>query len=232
MSDLIETGRIGNLLVTFEGGEGAGKSTQVQRLKNRLQALGMAVLTTREPGGSPRAETIRDFLLAGKAKSFGPLGETMLFAAARADHVAVTIRPALERGTTVLCDRFTDSTRVYQGMLDAVPPATVLALEDLAVQGVRPDLTLIFDVPAELGLERAAARRADRRESADRFEQEGLAFHQGVRQAFLAIAAAEPERCEVIRASNPPDDVEEDVWRAVKKRLSTDDIRNGVTFGT
>jgi dTMP kinase len=207
------------LFVTFEGGEGAGKSTQIRRLRHRLEALGRKVVATREPGGSPIAESIREFLLGGEARRFGPLAETMLFAAARADHVTNTIRPALERGAVVLCDRFADSTRVYQGALGAVPAATIDALEGIAMGELRPDLTLILDVPAELGLSRAEGRRRESGEPPDRFEEESLAFHSRIREAFLAVAAAQPERCAVVDASGTPDEVEARVWASVQTRL-------------
>lgn len=207
------------LFVTFEGGEGAGKSTQIRRLQRRIEALGREVVASREPGGSPRAEAIREFLLRGDARRFGPLAETMLFAAARADHVALTIRPALDRGAIVLCDRFADSTRVYQGALGAVPAETIGKLEDIAIGELRPDLTLILDLPAELGLARAEGRRRERSERLDRFEAEDVGFHVRIREAFLAIAAAEPVRCAVLDAAGTPDEVEQHVWAAVEPRL-------------
>jgi dTMP kinase len=205
--------------VTFEGGEGAGKSTQIRRLQQRLEALRHTVVTTREPGGSPRAEAIREFLLCGEARRFGPLAETMLFAAARADHVALTIRPALERDAVVLCDRFADSTRVYQGALGAVPDATIRALEGIAMGELRPDLTLILDLPAELGLARAEVRRREQSERPDRFEEEDIAFHTRIRGAFLALAAAEPDRCAVVDASGTPEEVDARIWAVVEPRL-------------
>ena len=207
------------IFVTFEGGEGAGKSTQIRRLRDRLQALGREVVATREPGGSPRAEAIREFLLCGDARRFGALAETMLFAAARADHVAQTIRPALERGAIVLCDRFSDSTRVYQGALAAVPSPTIDALDTIAMGDLRPDLTLILDLPAELGLARAEGRRRERGEQPDRFEEEGVAYHAAIREGFLAIAAAEPERCAVIEATGTAQEVEARIWAAMESRL-------------
>jgi dTMP kinase len=213
------------LFITFEGGEGAGKSTQIMRLKDRLEARGLEVVTTREPGGSPQAETIRTFLLSGGARPLGPLAETMLFAAARADHVAQVIRPALARGAVVLCDRFADSTRVYQGLAGAVAPDTIRALEAIAMGDIRPNLTLIFDLPAEIGLARAGRRRAERHENADRFEDEDLAYHLGIRNGFLALAAAEPERCLVIDAAGPPDQVEQLAWQAVADRLLGSRVR-------
>ncbi len=200
------------LFVSFEGGEGAGKSTQVERLRVRLGRQGREVVVTREPGGSPRAEAIRALVLGGQARGYGRFAETMLFAAARADHVDATIRPALARGAVVLCDRFTDSTRVYQGAVGGIPLAAVAALESAATGGIRPTLTLVLDLPAALGLERARRRRA--LGQPDRFEGEGLGYHERVREAFLRIAAAEPDRCVVIDAAGSPDAVEAAIWAA------------------
>lgn len=203
--------------ITLEGGEGAGKSTQVRRLVAALAERGVSAVATREPGGSPRAEDIRAVLLAGSAERLAPLAETLLFAAARADHIAKTIRPALARSQWVICDRFADSTRAYQGALGGVDAETVAALERIAVGDTRPDLTLILDLPAETGLARAARRRGAG--EVDRFEQESLAFHQTLRQAFLDIAAAEPRRCVVIDASGDEDQVAAGIMAAVAPLL-------------
>jgi dTMP kinase len=205
--------------ITFEGGEGAGKSTQIGRLRHRLEQLGQPVLVTREPGGSPYAEEIRSFILSGQAKRFGPLTETLLFAAARIDHLDKTIVPALMRGTHVLCDRFADSTRAYQGSLGNVDTALIEDLERITLKGVKPDLTLILDLPAEIGLARAGERRASKGEGADRFEREDLSFHQSLRQAFLSIALSALDRCVIINADQTPDEVEAAVWAAVRERL-------------
>lgn len=202
--------------ITFEGGEGAGKSTQVRRLLARLQAAGIDAVGTREPGGSTGAEIMRHLILSGAAKPLGPLAEATLFAAARADHLDTTIRPALARGAWVVCDRFADSTRVYQGALGNVDPRLIAALEQVTVGETRPDLTLILDLPAEEGLARAAARSG---QGADRFESEGLAFHRALREAFRALAAEEPARCVLIDASGTPEAVEEAIWQAVSTRL-------------
>lgn len=203
--------------VTFEGGEGVGKSTQLDRLRRRLEALGVEVVATREPGGSPKAEAIRAKILSGQAKPFGPFAEAVLFAAARADHVDALIRPALARGACVLCDRFADSTRAYQGALGALEPELIRALERVAVGGTRPDLTLVLDAAAETGLARAVRRRGEG--GADRFEAEAQAYHERIRRAFLEIAAAEPARCAVIDAAGQADEVEAAVWREVEGRL-------------
>jgi dTMP kinase len=203
--------------ITFEGGEGTGKSTQAAMLALRLEALGLAVHLTREPGGSPGAEIIRHVLLSGAAKPFGPDVEAMLFAAARDDHVQCTILPALNAGKWVICDRFADSTRVYQGILGRVDQRLIKGLERVSIGDLAPDLTLILDVPVELGLERVKLRRGEAKP--DRFESENVEFHQKLRDAYLAIAAAEPERCLVIDASGPKEAVARKIWNAVGTRL-------------
>lgn len=200
------------LFITFEGGEGAGKSTQIKRLAEKLRRKGYDTLVTREPGGSPGAEALRHVILSGAAEPFGPRMEALLFAAARSDHVEQVIRPAIERGAVVLCDRFVDSSRVYQGAA-AEDRAFVGVLERVAVNGLMPDMTLIFDIDAEIGLKRAAARRGAG--EADRFEKETLEIHQRRRAAYLAIAAAEPDRCLVIDAAASEDEVEDMVTAAV-----------------
>lgn len=195
------------VFITFEGGEGAGKSTQIARLAAALrQAGGREVVTTREPGGTPRAEGLRAALLQGVAQPYGPFAEALMFAAARIDHIDGLIRPALARGAIVLCDRFADSTRAYQGAAGGLEPGLIASLERVTLEGLRPDLTLILDLPPEAGL--ARARRRGEGEAADRFEAEALSFHERLRAAFRAIAAAEPERCLVIDASPDPDTVE------------------------
>lgn len=203
--------------VTFEGGEGAGKSTRVADVAERLRRRGHEVVVTREPGGSPGAEAVRHALLTGAAEAFGPLAEALLFAAARADHVDQTIRPALDRGAWVLCDRFADSTRVYQGATGNVPAEQLAALEEIAVDGVRPDLTILLDVPVEIGLARAAARRGDG--AVDRFEKDGVDIHERRRRAFLALARAEPKRFVVVDASQDPATVADAVWYGLCSRL-------------
>jgi len=203
--------------ITLEGGEGAGKSVQARRLEDRLAALGLAVIRTREPGGSPGAEALREAILTGFASDFSPAGQALLFAAARVDHLDKTILPALERGAWVVCDRFADSTRAYQGAAGNLPPEFIADLERLTVGANRPDLTLILDLPAELGLKRAAERR--RTGPADRFERQGLPFHETLRRAFLDIALAEPGRCVVIDAAGSEEAVAAAVWAAVEARL-------------
>lgn len=199
--------------ITFEGGEGAGKSTQIERLARKLRAKRYDMLVTREPGGSPGAEAVRHVLLSGAAEPFGPKMEALLFAAARSDHVEQVIRPAVEAGKIVLCDRFLDSSRVYQGVTGNLDPEFMLGLERIAINGMVPNMTLIFDIDPEEGLRRAASRRG--KDQADRYEKESLAVHERRRQAFLAIARAEPDRCIVIDASADPDAVEDVVTAAV-----------------
>ena len=212
-------------LITMEGGEGGGKSTQVKALVARLRAAGLDALATREPGGSPRAEAIRTALLAGTLEHLGTKAEALLFAAARIDHLDVTIRPALAAGRWVVCDRFHDSTRAYQGAAGAVEPSFLTALERVALAGFKPALTLILDVPADIGLARAASRRRGGRRgeshdrAPDRFERESLGFHEELRRAFLAIAAAEPHRCVIVDATSTPTDVGHAIWDAVTHRL-------------
>lgn len=201
--------------ITLEGGEGTGKSTQARRLASALQKGGIEVVQTREPGGSAGAEAVRHVLLSGAAKDLGPQGEALLFAAARADHVDSLIRPALDAGRWVICDRFIDSTRVYQGAVGAVPGALLDNLEWVAAADARPDLTLVLDLPPELGLARAAGRG----EGPDRFESEGLAFHARVRDAFLELAKADAARCVVVDASGGADDVAALIWSIVRERL-------------
>jgi dTMP kinase len=209
--------------ITFEGGEGTGKSTQAAMLAPRLEALGLAVHLTREPGGSPGAEIIRHVLLSGAAKPFGPDVEAMLFAAARDDHVQCTILPALNSGKWVICDRFADSTRVYQGILGQVDQRLIKGLERVSIGDLAPDLTLILDVPVEVGLERVKLRRGEA--EPDRFEAENLDFHQKLREAYLAIAAEDRDRCVVIDAGAAKEAVARNIWNAVGARLDPTTFR-------
>ena len=204
--------------ITFEGGEGTGKSTQAAMLASRLEALGLVVQLTRVPGGSPGAEIIRHVLLSGAAKPLGPEVEAMLFAAARDDHVRCTILPALQSGKWVISDRFADSTRVYQGALGQVDTKLINVLERVSIGSLAPDLTVILDLPVHLGLERAKLRRGQA--EADRFEGEGTDFHEKLRAAYLGIAASEPGRCVVIDATPAKDAVAKSVWQAVLSRLA------------
>ncbi|MDZ4113759.1 MAG: dTMP kinase [Brevundimonas sp.] len=201
--------------ITFEGGEGTGKSTQVARLVERLRARDLEVVQTREPGGSQGAEEIRNLALNGDAGRWSPTTETLLMYAARSDHLERTIRPALEAGRWVVCDRFADSSRAYQGAGGGTPAEFIETLDAAIVGSTQPDLTLVFDLPVEVGLERAFGRGLFE----TRFESKGLEFHERLRRGFLAIAAAHPERCVVIDADGDQDTVEARVWAAVEARL-------------
>ena len=204
--------------ITFEGGEGAGKSTQVGLLAAALRAKGVTVVQTREPGGSPGAEQIRKLLVDGAAERWLPLTEALLHSAARAEHLARTVRPALAEGHWVLCDRFTDSTLAYQGSGHELGTAPVEALRGLVAESPRPDVTLIIDLPVALGLARAGARAG----GAERYEAMGSAFHQRVREGFRAIARAEPDRCAVIDGRGEPEAVHRAICDAVTERLGLD----------
>lgn len=201
--------------ITFEGGEGAGKSTQIRRLAERLRADARDVVLTREPGGSPGAESIRELLLNGAVDRWSPLTEALLMNAARRDHIERVIAPALARGAVVLCDRFADSTRAYQGAGGAVDPNVIAQLEAAVVGEMRPDLTLIFDLPVAEGLRRALSRNGGE----ERFEAKGEAFHERLRAAYLDIARSEPDRCVVIDAAASLDAVEAAIAVAVAPRL-------------
>jgi len=204
--------------ITFEGGEGSGKSTHATALAERLKAQGIVVVLTREPGGSPGAEIIRHILLSGIAKPLGAEAEAFLFAAARDDHVRNTILPALEAGRWVICDRFIDSTRVYQGALGNVDGKVIRGLERITVgQAARPEITFLLDVPATVGLARAQSRRGGA--AADRFESESVEFHEKLRAAYRALAAAEPARIVVVDGRAPREVVAERIWTIVEERL-------------
>ncbi len=202
--------------ITFEGGEGGGKSTQVRRLAERLKTLGRDVVTTREPGGSQGAEALRGLLVTGAVDRWSPLSEALILYAARCDHVERLIRPSLAQGRVVICDRFFDSTRAYQGAAGGVDPNFIRALEQAVVAETRPELTLILDLDPQEGLERAGRRGTVE----TRFEDKGLSFHHRLRDEFLKIAAAEPERCVLIDAAKDVDVVESAVWSAVTARTS------------
>jgi dTMP kinase len=203
--------------ITLEGGEGAGKSTQAQMLADHLQSIGHRVLLTREPGGSPGAEIIRQVLLSGAAKPLGAETEAVLFAAARQDHVKCTIEPALAAGKWVVCDRFADSTRVYQGALGKVDARFIRGLERISIGGLAPDITLILDLPVDEGLKRVASRRGSGKP--DRFEAEGPDFHKKLRSAYLALARQEPERCVVIDANRSIKKIAKQIWSVVESKL-------------
>lgn len=202
------------IFITFEGGEGAGKSTQVRRLAHALESYGLSVTVTREPGGTPLAEAIRGLILTHEAASDDGLTQALLFAAARRDHVLRLIRPALAAGHVVLCDRFSDSTRAYQGSrLSETELEQVIALGS---DGLRPDLTLLLDLSPEAGLERARSRFTG---VEDTFERSNLGFHREVRRRFLALAAAEPERFIRIDAARDEAHVAEAIRLVVRQKL-------------
>lgn len=207
--------------ITFEGGEGVGKSTQVKRLIKRLRNALVDVVSSREPGGTPRAEAIRSFILQGRSEEWGPDAEAVLFAAARLDHVNRFIRPNLEAGTWVVLDRFHDSTRAYQGLTGGVDDKLIGALEELALNGVSPDLTIVLDMDPAMAFERVAQRAAadSINTPIDRFEKEDLEWHTRLRDAFLEIASANEERCVVISADRSESDISKAVWLAVKQKF-------------
>jgi dTMP kinase len=203
--------------ITFEGGEGTGKSTQAATLALRLESLGLGVLLTREPGGSPGAEIMRHVLLSGAAKPLGPEAEALLFAAARDDHLQCSILPALGAGKWVVCDRFSDSTRVYQGVVGQVDERFINALERVSIGDLTPDLTIVLDAPVSLTAPRTTRRRGGT--TPDRFEAEKPEVQEQLRQAYLALAAAAPQRCVIIDASESKDEVARRVWQTVNFRL-------------
>lgn len=212
------------LLITLEGGEGTGKSTQASLLQSGLERAGHKVLRTREPGGSPLAERIRVLILSGAFKELGPDVEATMFAAARSDHLSRTIRPAMERGEIVICDRFFDSTRVYQAISGATP-SLLDELREEATNGIQPDLTIVLDLDENEASRRASIRRGI--QAADRFEQEGREFHAQVRRGFLDIASKEPHRCVVVDASGPQEEVAARLMEAVTDRA----LRGQPSFG-
>lgn len=212
--------------ITFEGGEGSGKSTQARLLAAELSRIGISTEITREPGGSPFAEALRAVILDPNMPQHSALSEALLFYSARADHLDNTVRPALNAGQWVICDRFIDSTRVYQGEAGGLPGEIIDVLNHMVVSPTFPDLTFVLDIPAELGLGRAHSRRVDKINpdtEADAYEKRDLAFHWKLREAFREIAAQEPERCVLIDATQEPAAVFAEVWRAVEARLLSTD---------
>lgn len=204
--------------ITLEGGEGTGKSTLQIALRDRLAEQGVDAVLTREPGGTPRAEAIRALVLNPPGgTAFSPLAETLLMNAARSDHLDELIRPALAAGRWVICDRFSDSTRVYQGVSGDVSPDVLQSFEAHVVGQTKPDLTLVLDAPVELAHQRRAARSGLK----DVFEQRDLAFHQTVRDAFARIAEREPARCKLIDASRPAGEVAQSAWSFVAHLLAS-----------
>ena len=212
------------LFLTFEGGEGSGKSTQVRLLAENLQADGLDTVITREPGGSMAGEIVREVLLSGAAERYGPELEAILFSAARRDHVETVIRPALERGAIVLCDRFLDSTRAYQGAAGLLPPDYIAGVETIAIDGLMPDLTFLLDLPVKDGLQRAHARR-DENAIPDRFEKEDVQIHENRRRAYLAIAVNEPDRFVLIPANRDQRTIANEITLVVRTHIAASILR-------
>lgn len=221
--------------ITFEGGEGAGKSTQARYLAERLASKGVPAIVTREPGGTPFAEKVRDIVLTPETAPKAPLAEALLFSAARADHVEQLIRPALQRGTWVISDRFADSTRAYQGAAGGLSPDIVGEIERIALGGLTPDLTIVLDLDPRVGLARADQRRGAQTPGAfvvtDTFESRRLAFHEKLRQGFLDIAAREPGRVVVLDGFQNAVTIAEAVWRLVEARVLEPAARTGSGHG-
>lgn len=208
--------------ITLEGGEGAGKSTQIAGLAKHLEAAGVGVITTREPGGAPGADTIRSLLVSGDTDRWDPMSEALLNFAARREHLIRTIWPALEQGHWVLSDRFADSTMAYQGYGHGIDRELIDALYRAAVGDFHPDMTLVLDLPVTEGLRRASERNGTGANAEDRYERMDVAFHERLRAGFLEIAAAEPERCVVIDASGAADDVAARIWSSVEAKFADD----------
>ncbi len=205
--------------ITFEGGEGAGKSTQIKRLASHLEGRDISVLVTREPGGSKQAEAIRDLLVTGDTERWDAISEALLNFAARRNHVETVIKPALEAGTWVLCDRFADSTTVYQGIAGGVGEENIKKLYELTLGDFVPDLTFILDIPVAIGLVRSNERHQSSRSNEDRYERMDKDFHEALREGFLKVAHDHPERCVVIEAEGPEDEIEAAVCETVTERM-------------
>lgn len=217
---MIQGGERGSF-ITLEGGEGAGKSTQAKLLAARLKERGIEVVLTREPGGTPPAEAIRALLVNGAVNRWQPMTEALLHTAARVEHLAHKITPALERGYWVVSDRFADSTRAYQGVAQGLDATVIDDLQELAYGGLAPDLTLILDLPVAAAKERIKTRpdAGSAHGAEDRYERMGDEFHSRLREAYLAIASAEPERCRVIDADGSVDTVAARIWSAINEIL-------------
>lgn len=207
--------------ITFEGGEGVGKSTQVRRLLNNLSQCSIDAVRTREPGGTPKAEAVRSFILQGRSEAWGVGSEAVLFAAARLDHVTQLIEPNLAKGTWVVSDRFCDSTRAYQGLTGGVDTRLIDALETLALDGHTPDLTIILDMDPKTAFQRVEQRAVEDglQATGDRFEKEDLDWHQRLRQNFLDIARSNGDRCVVISAEQSEESLETAIWAVVTERF-------------
>lgn len=206
--------------ITFEGIEGCGKTTQIALLSERLTAAGFDTVVTREPGGCPIADQIRSVLLNGNNRAMAPLSELLLYAAARAQHVCEVIRPALQAGKIVLCDRFTDATLAYQGFARGLDRGLIENLNQLAAGDTKPLMTILFDCPVEIGLSRAISPLDGQGIREDRFEQESRAFHQRVRDGYAEIARLEPDRITILAADRELEAIANDVFHAVLPRIS------------
>lgn len=210
------------LFITFEGGEGAGKSTQSRRLKSALEDMGRDVVLTREPGGTPEAEKIRDLLVQRDGGNWTPMAECLLFFAARQMHVETLIKPAIANGKIVICDRFTDSTIAYQGYGHGFDIPTIREVERLTLGGFKPDLTFILDLPVSEGLQRSLKQKViatGKENTEDRFEKLQFDFHEKLRQGFLDIASQDKARCVVVDASQSADEVYHSIWQSVCKKI-------------
>lgn len=207
------------MFITFEGGEGSGKTTQIALLKDALTARGRDILTTREPGGTPEAEKIRDLIVRRDGGNWSPTAECLLFFTARHMHWQTKIKPALEAGQIVLCDRFTDSTTAYQGYGHGFDLETIRKIRDVSIGDAEPDMTFILDIPVDEGLARAGKRLEDNNSTEDRFERIGRGFHERLRQGYLTIARDNPGRCLIIDAARPIEAIHRDILTAVTERL-------------
>ena len=209
------------LFITFEGGEGCGKTTQIQKLAGNIKGIStVPFVVTREPGGLPAAELIREILVNGDVEIWRSATEGLLMSAARHEHVEQIIRPALSQNKLVISDRFVDSTIVYQGIVGGVSADSIAAMNEIACGDIHPDVTIILDIDSQIGLTRAKSRR----DGEDRFEAKGHAYHEKVRAGFLQIAANAPSRCVVIDADRPPDAIAADIWRVVRPHLLTSGV--------
>lgn len=207
------------LFITFEGGEGSGKTTQIQLLAQKLQQNNISQILTREPGGTEIGKSIRQLLLSSQSHSLLPMTELLLYSADRYQHVSEIILPSLDKGIWVLSDRFVDSTWVYQGYARGIETNSLDYLCNLASQGLKPDMTFLLDLPAEIGLERSKKRLQDQKINEGRFEEEGLSFHQKVRDGFLQLSQKEKKRFYVINASNSAEKVHQDIWQNIQAGL-------------
>ncbi len=211
------------LFITLEGGEGAGKSTQSRRVKAELEQLGREVILTREPGGTPEAEKIRDLLVQRDGGNWTPMAECLLFFAARQMHVETLIKPAISAGKIVICDRFTDSTVAYQGYGHGFDISTIRQIEKITLGNFAPDMTFILDLPVEQGLSRSLKQKdiaaGSKENTEDRFEKLRIDFHERLRKGFLEIAAQDTGRCTVVDAMKSADDVYQDIWGRIRHAL-------------